>query len=478
MDNLIKKITEKTKLQKNILRMCVFLFLSTFLVYSSSFFLAPFNDWDVSFYPVIGRGIFEHHLLPYNYLFDHKPYLVYVLYYLWCRVEPLVNGRFMLLTLACAGMTSFFLGKVYKASKWRIFIFFCLFSAFCDYFDGNTEVIQAALISLFVYLITKSLKLYEDINLFLSGCVLSFSSNINYLSGFILALISGAFFICTNLNFRRISWFLFGIISSLFVIFLPFFVMDHGNIVEYFFMQHHFLHNYASSFRDRIAGIAYLFCDLLFLLPILISWVAGRYFFSDIKYKVLSFWFVFAVLATALSGHGYTHYFSLFYVPAIMMLVILYHDGKLKYPSVLIPFILYVEISMILAVISNVNSMKHTARENPALVTQLVGHEKVLNINSDHSLYYLANLEPFEKFSFQGQMEIYYKDNYNDMYMKDLMDKPKFVILPYRGCVDDTVDKSICSFILKNYKLDFVSYSKKNPNNNSGRYYELYELLK
>ena len=183
MDNLIKKFKEKTKLQKNILRMCIFLFLSTFAVYSSSFFLAPFNDWDVSFYPVIGRGIFEHHLLPYNYLFDHKPYLVYVIYYLWSKVEPLVNGRFMLLTLACAGLTSYFLGETYKIRKWKIFLSLCVFSAFCDYFDGNTEVIQAFLISLFVYLISKSLKSYENMNLFLSGCVLSFSSNVNYLSG-------------------------------------------------------------------------------------------------------------------------------------------------------------------------------------------------------------------------------------------------------------------------------------------------------
>lgn len=478
MNRLVNKIKENSILQKNIFKIGFLLFMTTFAVYLGSFFCTPFNDWDVSFYPVIGRGIFEHHMLPYNYAFDHKPYLTYVFYYMWCQLEPLVNGRFTLLALACAGLASYFLGKVYGINKWKILFCLSIFSAFSDFFDGNTEVIQILLISIFVYLIIESCTSKSGLFLFCAGSVFSIAANVNYLSGFILALVSAAFFVSTSLSIRRISLFIFGICSSLFIIFLPFLVASHGSINEYFSMQHHFIHNYASNLMERFKGILYLLCDLLFFSPVIFLWIREKYYSQNIKYKILSMWFVASVLATSLSGHAYTHYFSLLYVPSIVMLVILYNDGKFLYRYTLLPLVLYVEASMILAIISNINSMKHTGEENPKFIASVVGHNKVLNINSDHSLYYLANLEPFEKFSFQGQMEINYKDNYNDVYMADLIKGPGFVILPYRGCISHVIDKNICDFIFKNYKLDYVSYNKKSPEKVGGRYYELYELIK
>ncbi|MFT8419120.1 MAG: hypothetical protein ABF636_09890 [Acetobacter sp.] len=478
MSKLENKIKENSIFQKSIFKFGFPLFMATFVVYLGSFFCAPFNDWDVSFYPVIGRGIFEHYMLPYNYAFDHKPYLTYVFYYLWCRLEPFVNGRFTLLALTCAGLASYFLGKVYGINKWKILFCLSIFSAFSNFLDGNTEVIQIVLISIFVYLIIKSCTSKDGFSLFCAGFVFSIASNVNYLSGFILTLVSVAFFISSSLSVRRVLWFIFGIVSSLFIIFLPFLLSGNGCINEYFSMQHHFIHNYASNLMERLEGILYLVCDLLFLSPVIFLWVKEKYYSRNIKYKILSVWFIAAVLATSLSGHSYTHYFSLLYVPSILMLVILYNDGKFLYRYTLIPLVLYVEVSMILVVISNINSMKHTREENPKFIANVVGHHKVLNINSDHALYYLANLEPFEKFSFQGQMETYYKNNYNEVYMADLIRGPEFVILPYRGCSSHVIDKNICDFIFKNYKLNYVSYNKKSPEKVSGRYYELYELIR
>ncbi len=478
MSDLKNKFKENTILRINTFKICASLFILTFLVYLTSFFLAPFNDWDVSFYPVIGRGIFEHHILPYDYAFDHKPYLVYVFYYVWCQIEPVLNGRFTLLAMFSAGVASYFLGKTYGVDKWKIMFCLCIFSAFSDFFDGNTESIQISLISIFVYLIISSCKSNERIFLFCAGMVCSVASNVNYLSGFILALLSGTFFVCTPLRIYRVLWFLFGSVLSLFLIFLPFFVSKHGDVREYFAMQHHFIHNYSSSLNERLTGIFYLALVLLLLAPIIVSWFREKYYTVDIRYKILSFWFVFSALATALSGHTFRHYFSLLYVPVILMLVIVHHDGKLKYRYALLPFVLWVEFSMIQVVVSNVNSMKHTERENPEFVASIVGKHTVLNIDSDHALYYLANLEPFEKYAFQGQMEIYYKENYNEIYMNDLMKEPKFVILPYRGCADKAVDKSICDFMLANYKLDYVSYSRNHLKKSNRRYYELYELVR
>lgn len=478
VNKLGKFYKESPILQNNISKIGFLLFMTTFVVYLTSFFLAPFNDWDVSFYPIIGRGIFEHHILPYNYAFDHKPYLTYVFYYIWWHLEPFLNGRFTLLAIFCAGVASYFLGKTYGVHKWTVLFCLSVFSAFSDFFDGNTEVIQIALISFFVYLVVNSLKAREGPLLFCAGSVFSIASNVNYLSGFILTLISAAFFVFTPVKLRRIAWFLGGVASSLFIIFLPFLVSEHGRLGEYFSMQHQFIHNYASSLRERFNGILYLACDLLFLAPIIFLWIKEKYYLLDTKYKILSVWFLSATLATALSGHAYTHYFSLLLVPSILMLVILYNDGKLRYFYTFIPLILYVEVSMVLVVISNINSMKHIERENPKLVERIVANNKVLNINSDHALYYLANFEPFEKFSFQGQMEIYYKNNYNDIYMSDLMREPKFVILPYRGCVSHMVDKNICDFVFKNYKVDYLSYNEKHPEKLSGRYYELYERIR
>lgn len=459
--------------------MAVLFYMILTVAYIGSFFLLPFSDWDTAFYPLIGKGIFQYHILPYGYVFDHKPFLVNIFYYLWCQIEPFMNGRFTILALVSMGFTAFMLSRFYKTRFWPMAFFLFLGGTLGNYLSGNTEILQIPIILTVIILITKSIEEKNKSYFFISGLLTAVSVNINYLTGCILAPL---FLYTLFSGLCGISKFLIAIgggLLGLVVIFMPFLVAGHGKLTAYFTMQSDFLHHYGAAPQERLHTLVFMGTKLAFLLPVIFFWFRNKQVFcGDLRARMLTLWFLCSVAASNMSGHAYSHYALLFLIPAMTMCTILYQNGRLSSFPQIAPLCVYSAIVMAVAVNRNIIDMGHIERSNADLISRVVGNKKVLNIRSDQSLYYLANLETFDPFLFQDHIDIHFDKQATEHYMKDLQQKPPFVLMQYRACITIKNTNDICQFINNNYHLVYTAYNPKAPLKVSTRSYELYEINK
>lgn len=458
----------------------IFLISVISFIYIFSFFLTPSADWDPMFYPLIGKGIFEYHILPYDYIFDHKPYLVYVFYYIWCRIEFILNGRFTILAFSSMILICVLFNKFYKT---RFFptVFYVFFGGVIGaYFSGNTEVIQTPIILFSIILLTKGIERKNYYYFLISGILAAIVVNVNYLSGCILAPIFLYVMFSRMCTFYEFLTIIAGGVLSLTLIFLPFLIAGHGKLLAYFSMQHHFLEHYSANLGERLYTVQIVLAKISFLYPALLLWFKDKaVFWDNMRGRIITLWFLFSVLAAIMSGHAYDHYSSLFIIPAMAMCAILQKNGRLPSFWLMTPLYIYSAIYMITTTIDNVNNIKSIKRENPLAVSQIVGKRKVLNIRSDNSLYYLANLETFDPFLFIDHIDVYFGTQADEHYMQDLRQKPDFVLMPYQSCTANDInhiEDNICAWIKDNYHMVYKAYNHKHPLRVTSRYYQLYEI--
>lgn len=466
---------------------CVGIFLISIIsfVYVISFFLIPFSDWDTVFYPLVGKGIFQYHILPYGYIFEHKPYLVYVFYYVWCKIEFFLNGRFAILSLISLLITSGLLSKFYKTRFLQTFINVFFGGTLGAYLSGNTEVIQIPITLASVIFLTLGIERKKNSYLIISALLASIVINVNYLSGCVLAPIFLYFVISKSLSINNSIVIIGSGFISIALIFMPFLISGHGQLLTYFSMQHHFLQNYSASMSERLLTVKMVIIKISLIYPILIIWFKNKnIFWNNMRARILTLWFSFSVIAAIMSGHDYDHYTSLFLIPAMAIAANLHKYRKISSVWIMLPFYLFSVIYMISATVHNINSMKGIERTNPALISKIVGNKKVLNIRSDHSLYYLANLETFDPFLFNDHIDIFFGKNAEEHYMQDLRQKPDFVLMPFLSC--DIVDggginnnkDNICMWMNKNYHIVYEAYNHKYPSHITNKYFKLYEINK
>jgi hypothetical protein len=158
----------------------------------------------------------------------------------------------------------------------------------------------------------------------------------------------------------------------------------------------------------------------------------------------------------------------------MIIATIIYENNKLN-KWMFLPIFLYASMNMLYATIFNVNNIKNNQYVNAKFISNIVGDNKVLNIRSDNSLYYLSNLETFDKFLFFDHVDFYFKKNAENHYLEDLKEKPKFVLIPYRGCETDSIEQSICVIIHDKYHIVYTAYNHLKPKSENIGYFELYE---
>lgn len=466
-----------------------FILGSISFLYISSYFLISFSDWDTPFYPLIGKGIFEKHILPYGYIFDHKPYLVYIFYYVWTKIEPIFLGRFTILAIVSMIFTSAIAAPFFNIKRSNLLFIFFLTSVSGHYLDGNTEVIQTPLIVLSILLIIKSFKKDKYYFSFLSGIVSGILFNINYLSSFILSPIFIYILFFERANGKIILSCISGGIISITTAYIPFVYHGEGALYTYFNMQHIFLSKYGADLSERFLSLKEEIFKIVFILPaIIIYFLNIKSFNKLLENRVLTVWIASSFIATLFSGHLYTHYLILFLFPATIIFLKVQSADKAIYYLTFIPVILTSALLMVEGIETNLSTMKKFSRIEPEKISKIVKNEKVFNIRADHSLYYLANLETFNQFLFKGQFEQFYfekKDPYavEDKYIYFLHQKPSYVLIPYLGCsykqiLQEAVPDKVCQWIKVNYHVVLKAYKKTMPQNRNDKYYELYEINK
>lgn len=451
----------------------VFFILSA--IYIFSFLCEPFYDFDSTFYVLVGKGIFEHHLLPYEYIFEHKPFLVYIFYYIWSILDPVIYGRFAVLALMSIFIISYMCKKLYS-TNFRITLLFIFSGSVSSYYlSGNTEVIQMPIQLLIAIMLCQAISEKNNYIFFAAGIISCISVNINYLSSLVVIPISMYVILFRLKNLHSFVAYFSGFFAALILILLPFIISGNGKLFNYFEMQHHFLHNYSANAKNRINTFNMVLINIIVIYPVIFSWFSNKgIFWSSDKNKILSLWFILSIFASIASGHTYYHYVGLFMVPAMIIATIVYEGNKLS-KWMFLPIFLYSSMNMLYATIFNVNNIKNDQYINSNFISHIVGNNKVLNIRSDNSLYYLSNLETFDKFLFFDHVDYYFKENAENHYLEDLKEKPKFVLIPYRGCETDTIEHSICVIIQDKYHIVYTAYNHVKPKSKNIRYFELYE---
>lgn len=441
-----------------------------------SYFIVPFSDWDTAFYPLVGKGIFSYHILPYGYIFEHKPYLVYVSYYLWCLICPIFYGKFAILSIISLIITAFIFKKFYNI-KFSIVIFFLFIgTSVGDYLSGNTEVIQIPILSILIVIISRNIKIKNNFIFLFSGFISAICININYMSGIVIGLLFISLLVSKIYSIRDVAISILGISIGTLIILTPFIFYDEGALWKYLFMQFKFLHNYSHYKQERYFNTIITVTKLLSLTPILFLWMKTKKIsFENINTKILTLWFICSVIASVSSGHNYGHYSILFMVPAMIMCSILYEKKELLSLSTL-PIVIYSLSLMVYNSVVNFNHMKQMDIINAQFISDTVGKKKILNIRSDQSLYYLANLETFDPFLFQYHIDIYFGKNANAHYMDDLKQNPPFVLMQYRACELQRTEENICTWIRNHYHIIYKAYDDKRPYKIMRRYYELYGI--
>lgn len=437
----------------NFLFLPIFIF---FLVYFISYATLPFSDGDTAYYVVLGRGILREHALPYSYAFDHKPLGVYLFYGLWDKLIPLTHGTF--LCLACLLMAAFVTVCRHFCSfnRWVAWILLLACGAGFSVLDANTETVLVTGEALILSLLYRGTTKQKPVLFFLAGVVLSYVSNINYLSVVCLILPCGLILLSPGwFRAKNVALAFIGFCVGLCVLFSPYILEGHGALQTYFAMQREFLSHYSGSWKNRLESVIWSIFYTLMLSPILLAWMKAFHPGLKITHRkelILPLWFVSSLPATILSGHPFNHYYFLCFAPACIMLTCLLQKTYIFPRYVLLPLGIFSIFEMGFHINQNIRESVYLSRVNYTLISEETGKNKVLNIRADHTVFYSSDLRPFDIYLFQDHVDIRFgKENAWKRYMQDLFHRPVYVVMPYDGCARQSVEAPICQWLQTHY---------------------------
>lgn len=440
------------------------------------YLMNPDPDWDVANYVMIGKGIFEKGILPYGYVFEHKPYILYVIYYLWSSIYPFVIGKFTVLAIISAVISSLMLSRLFSVKSFYFFSFLIIGCASGNFLSGNSEVVQLPFLVAFYLAISRVIETGKYRDAILLGVISAFSVNINYLSAFIIIFSFAWLLLCRVVLLRIFSFIVLGGALGLIAIFMPFFIKGGHCLEDYFSMQIHFLKNYGALASERYDMFRSIGLKLAVCSPIIIAFFRNMRSSSFYKEDLVKIWFVASVVTSFLSGHPYDHYNLLYLFPIMVMSALSYERNKID-GLYFVPLIIFSFVFSVDYFYRNWVDYKYYVKENIPKVKSIIGKEKVFNIRADQSLFYLAGLEPFDKFLFIDHIDFYFKQGAQNYILKRLTERPPFVVMRYRGCETGIVEPAVCTVLHSNYNLVYVVHKRSEPYKVSfRRYFELYRL--
>lgn len=455
---------------------------STLLIlflYFLSYLIIPFSNGDPAYYTILGRGIIQHHLFPYNYAFDHKPLGVNLFYGLWDWLIPFYSGKFAVLALVLSAAVVCLCRTFGDFSRATAFMLLTVGGAIFNVLSGNSEIVLVTGETLCLTLMFKGIQNNRNSLFFLAGIVAAFTVNINYLS--VVCLVAPAALLLFSPGWFRLSRCFLAVaggLSGLLALFSPYLLAGHGALQTYFSMQHEFLHRYSGSLHERLLCLLWMTFYVLLLSPVLIAW-CRRFPLSDQmqnnrKNLILPLWFFSSLPATMLSGHPFEHYFQLCFAPAAIMWAILLRQGVIFSRYALMPFFVVALFFVINNARTNFKTYIHCNRVDYAAISREVGQNKVLSLRAYHSVFYLSNLWPFDIYLFSDHTDIMYGAHAEQHFMEDLQKRPPYVVMRYNACGLHEVEPQVCEWVQQHYKLIYaVNVQQSKPNKFSVALYKL-----
>ena len=208
------------------------------ILYISSYILSPFSNADPAFYTIIGRSYLRDGIIPYHYIFDHKPVFIYMFYGIWDFLLPFTNGKFTILAILLSAVFVFSCSIFGKYNKILAALILLLIGAPFDPLSGNSEIVLISLEAVCFCFIQMGINKNKEKYYIFSGVLSSIVININYLSAIclllpmvILIFFEGIF------SFKRIIFFIIGNIIGITIVFMPLIIAVNKYIENYFYLQ-------------------------------------------------------------------------------------------------------------------------------------------------------------------------------------------------------------------------------------------------
>ncbi|AOW48311.1 hypothetical protein [Acetobacter ascendens] len=474
-------------LQK-ILKSKVFIFIITLysIFYIFSYLILPFSTADTTFYALIGRSLLQEHMLPYQYVFDHKPVGVYALYGVWdALTAPLPVGKFTVLALLSLAAFAAMARSIWHTRWLWVFAALVVLGAPFELLAGNTETLLITTELAVLWLTRKSTlattqHTARTLWLLAAGVTFGLTVNINYLEGICLFL-PVCFLLLTNTRpFFNVALFALGTCGGLAVLFSPYLAEGHHALADYFTQQHQFLHAYSAKLSKRIKAVLLLAAYLAVFSPILIKWFGQKSILKTAPAPdttLLTLWFVSSVPAALLSGHLLNHYSILWLGPITIMFSKLVENHTNFSIYSFLPLIFFQSYNIQNDIHKNIKEYENINYINYRYIYEITKYQKILNIRAQQSHFYMGHLISFDKYLFHDHIDIVYGKNAAQHYLQDLSERPAFVMLPYEGCSTGKVEQSICSYIQQHYRQVYSvrvgKLNRKKPNRLS---FELYKI--
>jgi 4-amino-4-deoxy-L-arabinose transferase-like glycosyltransferase len=399
----------------------------------------PLNSWDgfdEMNYALIARSLMDGEL-PFHGPFDHKPIALYYIFALFFQVFGYTLAAIRLMPFAVIALTSWLLFRIARKQlsphQHLVALGAILFMTTCASFGNgghasNTEILQMPIVAAW-WLVACNYPESSWRRPLLFGALAGLAAQINYLGGFVLA-ISTALMLAWPLFTR--DWrkalvpFLAGGVSALaafiavgLLMLAPLIVA--GDLPQYFHMQFGALSGYQGVVNDdklvrailSIAISAGFFASLLAC----IGWHERslRGVAPAAKKLLLQLTVVFAVtlFAINLTGRLYPHYFNLLIVPSTLILLTLLASAGAR---ALRSFVFLAALLSTLVVargawdvyLKDWSGDFRQRHEIARLTEEIRRHaqpgERVLLLNLNHALYFLADVTPATRFVFRGQI--------------------------------------------------------------------------
>lgn len=436
------------------------LIFAAIIAFAASFYFGhAFTNHDSVIYKIIADGIIEHGQMPYSYAFDHKPAFLYYIYAAFSLLYPFKIGFFAAISLlfyvVSAAIVSFYCYRSFRnvAGIALAIIFFSF--PFVD-FSGNTEILYSplALASLLILMRSDSAKPVA-----LSGMLAIFAVNTNYMVGVALSLPTVFLLISRDINstVRRTAIYAAGVAIGLIVVFAPLQITV-GVMDGYLKPQIAFLSAYGDG------GISHTE-TLLFFLPVIASVLLcpALYLidkFSSIKSRreliAAALCMVSCIMCVIIAGKPFMHYSAIFFIPCCLFAVAAGKNAMAIIALSALPFnIYYKDMTIKLFNLHERLEASYTSKKEDDFKSlhALVGDEKVLSVRASHVLYYLSDMQPFDKYIWMTHRTQIMGDGEESYIMDKIRENPRFVMTGNNLCQNPAGMKDVCAYLKENYTL-------------------------
>lgn len=447
--------------EKNQRRIIFILIMFSFVLYS----LRPFLSLDTLIYSVIGRGIYEHGIMPYDYVFDHKPIFTYYIYGLIDKIFGYTFPKFQLISVVIYFLTAQVISKILNTDVLTPFSLLIATSLRTIGFSCNTELFMSLLVVVSILLATSKPSGYR---MFLLGIICAVSVNINYLTVFILPpLIVYIVFSAKDRELpqkiKHLLCIVNGGVLGLILIFAPFYFLK-SNFIDYLVLQKNFLSNYKGSVSLSAVFSVITVTPLYFMLLYL---VRKKIDINDKNNRIFIFALVLSLVAAFQSQRLYPHYFYLI-APWVVCLFINSGYAKKNKVTLCLSIFCFVYSLMVIMRVSASGELRDMRDISGFMkIENITKSNPVLTYGADHYPFYFSSLNPAIPYIFSDHVNIIFKDKANDYYLNKIKRKFPFILAKDDVC---SQNDEICQLIDNNYQKVLTT-----SNGFYGRYW-LYQI--